>query len=913
MKRHLNNSVISRRRATRNRNFEILETRELLAYGHSAWESASSQEPQGQNQVVISEFLASNDHDIEDYFGSRSDWIELRNHGSLEIDVEGWFLTDDINDKTKWQVPDSRVLGPGEHLVVIASGRNTATPDGEFHTNFSLRRRGEYLGLVQPNGISVMSDFSPQYPTQTTDISFGVTAQANAYGLREFGYLEHPTPGEDNVIGFGQVISAPMFSTERVTFVDSFQVEIESPTGVIRYTVDGTIPGQESPRYDGPLLIDSTIQIHARVYSDGALPSSVASQTFVKIDSGLGDFTSDLPVVVVENFQQGVPGREFVDGFLALFDSQPSGITHLDSVPSRQSQMGFQRRGASTFENDKSNYRVELRDEYGRDRNLPLLGMAAESDWILFAPYKFDRALLRNAFLFELSNEIGQYAVQTRFVEVFANTNDRVLDQSDYMGLYVLMETVKRDAQRVDLQELTPRMEGEPEITGGYIVKIDRGDPPDIWETSGGRPTTAPDNHFVHVEPTGSDLAPQQREYIRDFIEQFDTLLYSDDFANSPEGFDTFIDVESFINEHWLRLLSKDPDGLRLSTFMTKDRDGKLKMGPIWDLDRSMGADVDNRAFSPAGFVSSIHYLKYDWWGRLFSAVDFNQKWIDRWSELRQTDQFSMSQFTAIIDRLAERIAEAQERNFQRWPEVSPVKNNAPGLEFSAPELEGWEAEVSHLKGWLDARLQWLDAQFLDLPQLSTDSGSVVPGFEITVASDSGEIYYTTDGSDPRALGGSISPSATRYGGVPIHVDTSKEFVFRAFDSTGGPLTTWSGPVHGIFKVHPQGDFDGNRVINSSDVSLLSVEVATGSQNPTFDLNEDGEIDLLDMDVLVKDILGTSHGDADLDGDVDYDDFSVLAANFGAFGDWSSGDFDGDGHVTFTDFTILSNSFGFGG
>ena len=126
--------------------------------------------------VVIREFMASNDRTLEDDFGEESDWIELFNDGPVAVDLAGWRLTDRANQPFLWQFP-SRVIGPGEHLVVYASGRNRRVSGQALHTNFSLSTQGEYLALIRPDG-GVATEFAPAYPVQGTDVSYGFPQQS---------------------------------------------------------------------------------------------------------------------------------------------------------------------------------------------------------------------------------------------------------------------------------------------------------------------------------------------------------------------------------------------------------------------------------------------------------------------------------------------------------------------------------------------------------------------------------------------------------------------------------------------------------------------------------------------------------------------------------------------------------------
>ncbi|MGB0990937.1 MAG: lamin tail domain-containing protein [Akkermansiaceae bacterium] len=128
---------------------------------------------------VISEFMASNNGGLLDKDGASSDWIEIRNTGTSAIDLAGWKLTDDASLPAKWTFP-TRVLQPGELIVVFASGKNLF--GAELHTNFSLSKNGEYLALIDPSGTPSTS-FSPAYPPQQSGISYGSSVPSNQITL----------------------------------------------------------------------------------------------------------------------------------------------------------------------------------------------------------------------------------------------------------------------------------------------------------------------------------------------------------------------------------------------------------------------------------------------------------------------------------------------------------------------------------------------------------------------------------------------------------------------------------------------------------------------------------------------------------------------------------------------------------
>jgi len=125
-------------------------------------------------QPVITEFVASNNSGLSDEDGAFSDWIEIHNPSATALNLDGWYLTDRINNRTMWRVPAVIVPAQG-FLVVFASSKNRTNPAAPLHTNFSLSTSGEYLGLVHPDGATVVSEFAPTFPAQQADVSYGVT------------------------------------------------------------------------------------------------------------------------------------------------------------------------------------------------------------------------------------------------------------------------------------------------------------------------------------------------------------------------------------------------------------------------------------------------------------------------------------------------------------------------------------------------------------------------------------------------------------------------------------------------------------------------------------------------------------------------------------------------------------------
>src|SRR6185437_4221636 len=140
---------------------------------------------------IINEFLASNNRTNIHEDGDPSDWIEIYNPNSTSISLNGYFLTDKQSDLTEWKFPSVSLTGKG-YLLVWASGKDRTDPARPLHTNFKLADEGEYLGLVDPDGMTIASDFGSAFPAQTADVSYGVPPAGGSDT-----YLM-PTPGAAN-------------------------------------------------------------------------------------------------------------------------------------------------------------------------------------------------------------------------------------------------------------------------------------------------------------------------------------------------------------------------------------------------------------------------------------------------------------------------------------------------------------------------------------------------------------------------------------------------------------------------------------------------------------------------------------------------------------------------------------------
>ena len=165
----------------------------------------------------ISEFMASNTRGLADENRDLADWIEIYNPSRVAVNLDGWHLTDDAAQLTKWRFPATNLAGGG-FLVVFASGKDRRVPGARLHANFQLSANGEYLALIQPDGVTLTSEFAPAFPQQAPDVSYGF---AQSGSPPEFTtsvsalYFTSPTPGADNP--GGSVVPGPIIQAVRHT------------------------------------------------------------------------------------------------------------------------------------------------------------------------------------------------------------------------------------------------------------------------------------------------------------------------------------------------------------------------------------------------------------------------------------------------------------------------------------------------------------------------------------------------------------------------------------------------------------------------------------------------------------------------------------------------------------------------
>lgn len=227
-----------------------------------------------QDSLVISEFMAINNNNIQDEDGTYSDWIEIFNGSVVQINLEGWFLSDNETNFSKWAFP-AITIDPNEYIIVFASGKDRNEEKDKLHTNFKLSGSGEFLALSNPGASVVSTLFSPQFPEQYDNISYTLHNGS-------FIYSSNPTPGFAN--DSGVFVSPPKFSLPHDFYDNPFKLELssEQPGVDIYYTTDASTPGiSNGLLYSDSISITETTVIRAIAVIDSSTTSATTTCSYI--------------------------------------------------------------------------------------------------------------------------------------------------------------------------------------------------------------------------------------------------------------------------------------------------------------------------------------------------------------------------------------------------------------------------------------------------------------------------------------------------------------------------------------------------------------------------------------------------------------------------------------------------------
>lgn len=355
----------------------------------------------------------------------------------------------------------------------------------------------------------------------------------------------------------------------------------------------------------------------------------------------------------------------------------------------------------SVFVSPKKSYDFDLVDLSGNKIDTSLLGLPAENDWIFKSEYA-DNSLIRNSVSYALARRMGRYAPRTQQCELFLD--------GTYIGVYTLTEKVKRDNNRLDIAKLALTDTAGSDLTGGYIIEINRNGQPGAWNSA--YPPIAPawPIEFKFVYPKEEEILQVQGDYIKTYVDSFENALFFNELSNPQLSYRRWIDVSTFIDYQLISELSMNVDSYQRSIYLYKEKDidgGKLCIGPVWDFDLAFNGNPQSDWLwsDPPPFFAYPF-----WWSKFNSDSLFLKEMACRWTSLRN-NVFHTSELISLVDSLANiHLQGSANRNFSVW---QTLENNT------------YEEEIDHVKSFIHARIAWLDSAFSQFN--STLPGILIP------------------------------------------------------------------------------------------------------------------------------------------------------------------------------------------
>jgi hypothetical protein len=420
--------------------------------------------------------------------------------------------------------------------------------------------------------------------------------------------------------------------------------------------------------------------------------------------------SSNLPIVVINTNGQTIPNDYKVNVKMGIIykDDQTrnefsSSFNHFDG------NVGIELRGQSSQDFPMKSYSIEVRDFTGTPKDVSIFGMPQESDWVLYAPYT-DKSLTHNFLAYTLSNEMGHWAAHCKYVEL-------VVD-NDYKGIYVFMEKIKRSFGRLGLEKLTQSDNSGDAVTGGYIFSLDKN--PDGWISQYPVPASTDQGkrQFSYVYPKIEEITTAQKEYIKSAMDQFENVANSSYRQNPFTGMNKYIDFSSFVDYYILQEVSRNVDGLRFSNYYHKNKNSinaKIFAGPVWDFDIAFhNANYCNGSLTTGWALDGTTVCLGDatggipfYWNNLIRRDSIFKSMIYcHWNKFR-SNVLSETHINHLIDSISDLTAEARTRHFVRWPILGVFVWPNP-----QPIPLTYEEEITQLKDWMHARLEWLDNNF---------------------------------------------------------------------------------------------------------------------------------------------------------------------------------------------------------
>jgi hypothetical protein len=383
--------------------------------------------------------------------------------------------------------------------------------------------------------------------------------------------------------------------------------------------------------------------------------------------------STGLPVMKINTNNQGITSTDiWVEAALySIFDA--------DGVAVLNGETAIKGRGNSTWGMPKKPYSLKLSNKTS------LLGMSEHKRWALLANYS-DKTLLRTEVAFKMGEILDNLAWTPRSVQVDLYLND------EYQGVYQLTEVIKIDENRVDIEEIK---KSKPDK--GYILEIDarRGELFNFTTTRGVVFCCSDPDDELDKIINGTSITLFEK--IQADVQHAEDVLYSANFADPTEGYQKYLDIDSFIDWYLVSEIAKNTDAqFYLSVYMYYDPvKAKYCMGPLWDFDLSSG----NCDYADSRYAEGFWIKNSAWIARLFEDPYFVTRLKSRWNAKKA----ELGAIQGFIDTRSTYLNMAQKFNFSKWN----ILNVYVWPNVVVPG--SYQGEIAYLKQWLNTRMAWLD------------------------------------------------------------------------------------------------------------------------------------------------------------------------------------------------------------
>jgi autotransporter-associated beta strand protein len=685
-----------------------------------------------------------------------TDWIELHNSGGSAVDLSGWSLTDSADSPRKWLFPVGTVIEADGYLVIMADGFESGPPDGAsyLHAGFKLDREGEYLALINSNGVAV-SEISPAYPEQSPFYSYARTAEGH------YAYCRPATPGGFNSGEFyARITQPPIFSHAGGRYAGAVTLQLGAPDAEaqIRYTTDGSEPSAVNGAvYSAPLPVALHTVVRARCIREGEIPSRVITHTFlINEPAGLKSaaaicVSSDPTLALYGPNAAGGPADG--EGVFAI-----KGGTYVDTL--------------WTYNGDTSAFNIPMQRGRAFEKPsslelFPLAGDALRTDFglrisgsnhvrpryqLTTAPeLRFPDAWANKpSFNFFFRNELGGSPIDyplfpgysmTRFGDVRLRAG-----KNDVRNPFIKDELVRRI-------HIDTGQKGSMGIfTALYINGVYKGyynlcehlreafmqqhfggdkewDVIQVYEFANGDATrwNAMISFLRQSDMTSTSAYCRVHDYL-DVDNFIDYLLVN-----------TYAATWDWPHNNWVAGSERSDEGRW--RFFVWDAEGGFMNNRDPAVYDSFGTDLD----IGAGALTSTHYIKVIY-TRLRSSPEFRLRFADR--VLRQA--FGEGALTKAS--MTARFVELRDA-------INPIMQATNGETVNETFYNTWIASDVRRTAWfsqLAAHGLWPATL---APQFTPEGGEIARGTAVAIVNPNagGAVYFTTNGVDPRARGGTAA------------------------------------------------------------------------------------------------------------------------------------------------------------